>query len=142
MANGQKGNSSSIVLTSGDAYSIANQFALASSALLEFRVENQSELTREQALLLEKCEDELDANVVAYRNRGIMLLGTETASAVSEIEDATAKATEFLKKIAEIDKAIKVVVSLVDLTRAILTHDVGGVLTAANAVKDASKQQV
>lgn len=141
MAMGQGGSSSTKVLTSKDAYAIANQFALASSAVLAFRVNNQSKLTREQALLLEKCEDELDANVVAYRNKGIMLLGGETTSAVAEIKDATARATKFLKKLAAIDKVIKVVVGLVDLTRAILSHDAGGVLTAAKAVKDASEQQ-
>lgn len=136
MVNDTEKSMASTVLASSDAYAIADQFALASSMLLRFRIDNQGKLTREGALLLEKCEDELDANVVAYRNKGIMLLGSESASAITEINEATKQATKFLKKIDSIDTAIKVAVGLVDLTRAILTHDVKGVVQAAKGVKD------
>jgi hypothetical protein len=125
---------STALLPAEEAYAIANQFALASSAVLEFRVSHLDTLSRAQALLLEKCEDELDANVVAYRNQGIMLLGTGSESAVAELKDATARATKFLKKLDNINKAIEVAVGIVDLTRAILAHDVGGVAKATKAV--------
>jgi hypothetical protein len=131
MANGEEPTA---LLPAEEAYAIANQFALASSAVLEFRINHLDTLTRAEALLLEKCEDELDANVVAYRNRGIMLLGTGSGTAVAELKDATARATKFLKKLDNINKAIEVAVGIVDLTRAILAHDVGGVAKATKAV--------
>ena len=133
MANSEQ---ESALLPAEEAYAIANRFALASSAVLEFRVNHLDSLSRAEALLLEKCEDELDANVVAYRNRGIMLLGTGSEAAIAELKDATVQATKFLKKLDDIDKAIEVAVGIVDLTRAVLAHDVSGVAKATkNVVK-------
>lgn len=138
MENNTKGRAG-IVLTSKEAYAIANQIALVSSELLRFRVDKQKDLSREQSLLLEKCEDELDANVVEFRNKGIMLLNGEAKTAISEIEAAVKRATKFLKKIEVTEKAIKAAVVLVDLARAILAHDIGGIVETANAVEKAAK---
>ncbi len=98
--------------------------------MLKYRVGHPG-LPREQRLLLEKCEDELDTNVVKYRNEGITLLNGAAQAAIAEIDAAVKAATRLLKKIEDIKKAITVAVGLVDLARAILAKDISGIVQSA-----------
>lgn len=130
-----------VILSSEEAYEVADQLALTSSEVLRFRLRNHANLSIEQKLALEKCEDQLDQLVVEFRNRGITLIGDEAAAAKAEILGATAKAQKFLDKLKKIQKGIQVIVAVVDLARAIISHDAKGVLNAAKAVRDGAKSK-
>jgi len=120
-------------------FEVADAFAQASAAILDFRVENNSSLDPNERSALEKAEDQLDHFVVIFRAHGIELIGAKAAQAAEDLKAAVEDAKAKLKKIAKIKKAIAIATSLVALAVALLSKDVKAVIAAVEAVNKAKK---
>jgi hypothetical protein len=130
-----------IVLKTEDAYQIADNFALASARILEFRVTNRASLSKKDATQLEKCEDTLDSMVVLFRGYGIRLIGANAEGAVTKLKLAIDSAKKTLETISNIKMALNVASALVDLAHAVLRQDPDGIIEAAKRVTSLSKEK-
>jgi len=126
-------------LTQAEAYEIADSFAQASACILDFRIQNRSSLSDDEATDLEKSEDSLDHMVVLFRGYGIRLIGSLAQDAVSELKAAISLGKEVIARINSIKKAIKIAGTLVDLAVAVLAKDPKGILAAVKGVQTAAK---
>jgi hypothetical protein len=123
-------------LSRTDYYDIADNFAQASAAVLDYRV-NTPNLTSAQQDALERYEDELDHQVVMFRNYGVVISGDEAATAQADIQDAVGKAKKVIRKIDNAKRAIDIAAALVTLAGSIAAKDASGIIRAAKGVRDA-----
>lgn len=121
------------------AFDLADQLALVSSEVLRFRIKNKARLTPKDREDLEKLEMALDQATAKARAAGIAALGALTAAARTEVQEATAQAEAFLKKIKDVEKAVAIATAVVGLALAI-TSGAGpaAILKAVKGVKSAA----
>lgn len=119
-------------------FDFADQLALISSEVLRFRIKNKPRLTPTEREDLEKLEIELDQATARVRAAGIAALGTLTATARTEVQEATAQAEAFLKKVKAVEKAVGIATAVVGLALAITSGNAAAILKAARGVKSAA----
>ena len=126
-------------LSREDYYDIADNFAKASAAVLDFRVRNKDNLSAKDRDQLERFEDELDHQVVMFRNYGITISGNDADKAQIDLNQAVNEAKAVIDKINVIKETIELAASLLTLASAIVSVDVDGIFSAIKGVKDAIK---
>jgi uncharacterized Zn finger protein len=126
-------------LSRDDYYDIADNFAKASAAVLDFRVRNKDSLSARDRDQLERFEDELDHQVVMFRNYGITISGNDAEKAQTDLNQAVRDAKAVIDKINVIKETIELAASLLTLASAIASVDVGGIFTAIKGVQEAIK---
>jgi len=114
----------------------ADQLALLSSALLQFRLSNKATLTVPKRRELEQLEEKLDEMTAQARARGVAALGKQISTALAEVQAASSAAAAFLEKIKQVEKVIATVTAFLGLGSAVLSGDVKTIVAAAKTVKD------
>ena len=122
-------------LSSDDSYDIADNLALASAAILDYRVRTRR-LTQAEREALEHAEDELDHRVVMFRNYGITISGAEAAVAQQRLQGAIDKAKATIAKIRSAKKAIAIAAALITLAGSIGARNADGILAAIKDLQD------
>lgn len=125
-------------LSVSEAYEIADTFAQASARILDYRVNNRSSLSYEDASSLEKYEDSLDHMVVMFRGLGIKLIGAKADIAINELKQAVSAGRDAISQISQVKEAIKLAGAIVDLAVAVLAKDSKAILSAAKTVANAA----
>lgn len=119
-------------------FDFADEIALVSVEVLQFRIKNKSFLTDEQKTGLEQIEIDLDKATALVRARGIVELGELTRPAREEVEAATKSARKTLSRIRKIERALQIATSVVGLAFAVIQNpSPQSIVDAARAVKDA-----
>jgi hypothetical protein len=84
-------------------------------------------------------EQALEAQAIALRQKAIVLLGTQAADALAQMQHAAHDVEAFFDDVAKIESRLAVAAAVVSLAAAAQAGDVGGVLGAVAGVHDALK---
>lgn len=123
---------------------LADQLALASSAILEFRISNKKRLKPEQRSELEDVETALDQLVAILRGTATRLLAKDAAEPLAQLKAAIDHAASTIAKIKRIKAGLAIAAALVNVAASLVGGDVKGLISAAKALKkvtdDADKE--
>jgi len=125
--------------TASDLFDFADEIALISSQILNYRIKNKPKLSEDAITTLEQLEGKLDVITGQVRARGIERLAQLTAQARKEVIDATAKAAGFLKKIKKIEKVVQMATALLGVGLAVIAGKPQGIVEAVQNVVQVAK---
>lgn len=121
-------------LTADDARALAQLFSDASYAVDQYRFANWNNMTAADYQTLEDDSLQLHLNSMHLTTKAVGLQLNDMQKDLQAIKDATSKANNALKTIANVKKAIGIAASLVSLGGAILSENPSAILTAAQGV--------
>lgn len=118
---------------------VADLLAQASSALLDFRIDNRSALTKAQRIEIEDAETSLDGLVAIMRGTATRLIAEEAAAPLGKLKAQIKRAQRTIKTIKKVKAVLGVVSALLGVAAAMVAGDVGGLISAVDGLKKANK---
>jgi hypothetical protein len=122
-------------LTSAQLRELADQFSNAATLVEKYRNDHNSELTDEEWNNLNRSVQQLQGHANTMRSEAIEWIVDDAKATLDGINASVDEVQDFLKAVAKIKKAIRMVAGLLDLATAIAGVDLKGVKNAIETIK-------
>lgn len=121
-------------------FDLADQVALVSIRLFQYRLAVQQDLAVAKVRKLREQEDQLDAVTTELRAAAVKAVTDDVAGALAEVTAATVKAQKVITRIAKIEQAIKVATAVVALAVSVLDGNLVAIGKAAGSLMKATDE--